>query len=371
MHRILGPLAFGLATTLSGLVMAQGKLPLGVLAEADGIPTLAPVLAKVSPAVVSIRAESRPEVQRSAERPRRSSKTATEGRDTRAGSGVIFDAAKGLIVTNHHVVAHASELTVVMLRGRTLPATLVGTDPDTDLAVIKVPPDELTAITFSDSNQLQIGDFAIAVGVPFPLGRTMTSGIVSGLHRSNIGITQAEDFIQTDAAIYPGDSGGALVNLRGELVGINTGYVGPSGSNSGVGFAIPSNLVRRVLDEILAHGAVRRGTLGISYSDAAPSLLRAMKLTIPRPVVDKVDPGSPAERAGLRKGDLVTAVDGMPVREADSLQRKLGLVWSGETVSLSVLRGSETLVIATTMEEAARAPSKQGAAPVRGRNLVQ
>jgi S1-C subfamily serine protease len=351
--------------------LAQGKLPLGALAEAEGIPSLAPVLAKVSPSVVSIRAESRAEAQRSADRARRNSKTATEGRESRAGSGVIFDAAAGLIVTNHHVIAGASQLTVVMLRGRTLPATIVGSDPDTDLAIIKVPADELAAVAFSDSNLLQIGDFVVAVGVPFPLGRTMTSGIVSGLHRSNIGIAQAEDFIQTDAAIYPGDSGGALVNLRGELVGINTGYVGVSGSNSGVGFAIPSNLVRRVLDEILTHGAVHRGTLGIGYSDAAPSLLRALNLTIPRPVIDKVDPGSPAERAGLKKGDLVTAVDGLPVREADSLQRKLGLVWSGEVVSLTVQRGSESLAVPVTMEDPGAAPSKQGAAPVKGRNLLR
>jgi serine protease Do/serine protease DegQ len=358
MGRILGALAFALAASLSGLVLAQAKLPLSVLGEAGEVPTLAPVLAKVSPSVVAIRADGGAADQQAAERPRRASRTATHGSETRAGSGVILDAAQGLIVTNNHVIGRSADLTVILVRGRRLKAVLVGADPDTDLAVIKVPADELTAISASDSNQLQIGDFVVALGVPFPIGRTMTAGIVSGLHRSNIGIARAEDFIQTDAAIYPGDSGGALVNLRGELVGINTGYVGPSGSNSGVGFAIPSNLARRVFEEILAHGAVRRGTLGISYADPAPSMIREMKLAIPRPVVDKIDPGSPAERAGLRKGDAITAVDGIPVREADALQRKLGLVWLGEMVELTVLRGGQSILIRAAMEDAGRARSR-------------
>jgi S1-C subfamily serine protease len=357
MNRILGLLALGLAVGLSGLALAQAKLPLSALDQGE-IPTLAPVLARVSPAVVGIRVEDRSAHGQGAERTRRVPKPATEGGETRFGSGVIFDAPRGLIVTNNHVVGRPTQLTVLLVHGRRLEATFVGADPDTDLAVIKVPPDDLTAISFGDSSRLQIGDFVVAIGVPFPIGRTTTAGIVSGLHRSNIGIARAEDFIQTDAAIYPGDSGGALVDLRGELVGVNTGYIGASSTNSGVGFAIPSNLAQRVADEILAHGSVRRGTLGISYSDPAPAIIRDVKLAIPRPVIDKVDPGSPAARAGLKKGDVVTAVDGVPVREADSLQRRLALAWLGDTVQLTVLRGGESILIQAAMEDMGRVRSK-------------
>jgi len=359
MGRILGALAFVLAAGLSGLVLAQAKLPLSALSEAGEIPTLAPVLAKVSASVVAIRTQGGAADQpQAAARSHRPSRTATQGSEARAGSGVIVDAAEGLIITNNHVIGRATELTVTLVRGRRLKATVVGADPDTDLAVIKVPVGELTAVSASDSNRLQIGDFVVAVGVPFPIGRTMTAGIVSGLHRSNIGIARAEDFVQTDAAIYPGDSGGALLNLRGELVGINTGYVSSSGSNSGVGFAIPSNLARRVLAEILAHGAVRRGTLGISYADPAPSMVRDMKLAIPRPVIEKVDKGSAAERAGLKKGDVIAAVDGIGVREADSLERRLNLVWVGEMVEFTVLRDGQSIVVRAAMEDSGRARSK-------------
>jgi S1-C subfamily serine protease len=359
MGRIFGALAFALAATLSGLVLAQAKLPLSALGEAGEVPTLAPVLAKVSPSVVAIRTQSGAADQpQAAARSRRPSRTATQGSENRAGSGVIVDAAAGLIITNNHVIGRATELTVILVRGRRLKATVVGADPDTDLAFIKVPADELTAISASDSDRLQIGDFVLALGVPFPIGRTMTAGIVSGLHRSNIGIARAEDFIQTDAAIYPGDSGGALVNLRGELVGINTGYVSPSGGNSGVGFAIPSNLARRVLEEILAHGAVRRGTLGISYVDPTASMIRDMKLAIPRPVIDKVDKGSAAERAGLMKGDAVAAVDGIGVREADSLERRLNLFWLGQMLEFTILRNGQSIMVRVAMEEAGRARSK-------------
>jgi len=353
----MGALAFGLATTLSGLVVAQARFPLSALSSEPGdVPTLAPVLAKASPSVVAIRAENgTADQQQATARGRRLSRAASHESEGHAGSGVIVDAAQGLIITNNHVIGRATDLTVILVRGRRLRATLVGADPDTDLAVIKVPADDLTAMSVSDSNRLQIGDFVVALGVPFPIGRTMTAGIVSGLHRSNIGIAHAEDFIQTDAAIYPGDSGAALVYLRGELVGINTGYIGPSGTNSGVGFALPSNLARRVFDEILAHGAVRRGTLGISYEDPSPAMLREMKLAIPRPVIDKIDKGSAAERAGLRKGDAVTAVDGIPVREADALQRRLALVWLGEKVELSVLRDGQPMIIQAAMDETGRA----------------
>ncbi len=360
MNRMFGLPALVLAGAMSGLVLAQAEVPLSILEQAGGLPTLAPVFAKVSPSVVSIKIDSHTfDARNAAGKNRGSPKPATQAGETRAGSGVIFDGPRGLIITNNHVIEHADEIAVTVIRGRRLPATLVGADPETDVAVIKVQPEDLTAIPFSDSDRLRIGDFVITIGIPFPIGRTMTSGIVSALHRSNVGIARAEDLIQTDASIYPGDSGGALVNLRGELVGINAGYVGPSNTNSGVGFAIPSNLARKVVDQILAHGGVRRGMLGISYADPKASLIRGMKLTVSRrPVIDKVDAGSAAERAGLKTGDVVIAVDGAAVRDADELQSKLGLDWLGDTVELTVSRAGQSIVIHAAMEELRRARSK-------------
>ncbi len=351
MNRAFALTSLSLAALVGGWVLAQAEVPAALL-QADGIPTLAPILDAVAPAVVSITVENRPGAAAKSARNRRTSKPAAEPEQLRAGSGVIVDAAQGLIVTNNHVSENADQIAVTLVHGRRLKGTLLGADAGTDLALIKVQPDDLTAIPWSNSDRLRSGDFVVAMGIPYPLGRTVTLGIVSALHRSNVGLAEAEDFIQTDAAIYPGDSGGALVDLRGELVGINTGYIGSTSNNSGVGFAIPTNLVHRVLQEIMAHGAVRRGSLGFSFEDASDRQINDLKLSVPRPVIDEVDPGSAAERAGLKVGDAVTAI------EADELHHKLGLVWLGEMVELTLLRGGQPVVVHAVMEAPKGAKSK-------------
>jgi serine protease DegQ len=336
-------LAAGFAgSALIAAPAVQASVPLPVVAQI-GVPTLAPVLKKITPAVISIAMKGR----------------VVEGgkkRDIRAsGSGVVIDANQGLIITNNHVIAHADEITVTLADGRTVPATRVGGDADTDIAVIRIAPDHLTAITFGDSDQLEVGDFVLAIGNPLQLGQTVTSGIVSGLRRNNVGIEQFEDFIQTDAAIYPGNSGGALVNLNGDLIGINTAFVGSSNTNPGVGFAIPVNMARSVADQILEYGEISRGSLGITIDDPTPSVFRELKMQISTAaapvgaVVVSVDTGSAGARAGLKSGDIVTDVGSMPIRDSGALRNRMALLRIGEVAELSVLRDGKPINIRATM----------------------
>jgi serine protease Do/serine protease DegQ len=253
-----------------------------------------------------------------------------------AGSGVIIDAANGYVMTNAHVVKDAREVLVTLKDNRRLPAKLVGADPGTDIAVLRVEPKNLVDVDFGDSDALQVGDFVIAIGNPFGLGQTATSGIVSALGRSGLSMEGYEHFIQTDASINPGNSGGALVNLKGELVGINTAIIGPAGGNVGIGFAVPVVLARAVMDQLVKYGEVRRGRLGISMADA----VGAEGATIA-----EVQSGSPAAQAGLRKGDVVTGLNGRPVRAAAELRARLGVVPVGETVELQVRRGGESRTV--------------------------
>jgi len=215
-----------------------------------------------------------------------------------------------------------------------------------------------------NSDVVEVGDFVLAIGNPFQIGQTVTSGIVSGLHRNNIGLEQYENFIQTDAAIYPGNSGGALVNLRGELIGINTAFIGATNSNPGMGFAIPVNMARTVADHLVESGDVRRGRLGITFEDPTPALAREFKLvaTQTAPVITKIDPGSSAERAGVKTGDVVTELGGMPVRDTADLRTRLGLLWVGDTAELTVARDGKPMVIRATItdkEQRAEARPKQ------------
>ncbi len=324
---------------------AQASVPLPVVAQI-GVPTLAPVLKKITPAVISIAIKGRV-VENGKKRDIRS-----------AGSGVIFDANQGLVITNNHVIAHADEITVTLADGRNVPATRVGGDADTDIAVIKIAPDHLTAITFADSDQLEVGDFVLAIGNPLQLGQTVTSGIVSGLRRNNVGIEQFEDFIQTDAAIYPGNSGGALVNLNGDLVGINTAFVGSSNTNPGVGFAIPINMARSVADQILEYGEISRGSLGIVIDDPTASVFRELKMQVSTAaapvgaVVVSVDAGSAGARAGLKSGDIVTDVGNTPIRDSGGLRNRMALLRIGEVAELSVLRDGKPISIRATMAAA-------------------
>ena len=245
-------------------------MPLSVGGDTQDIPTLAPLLERVTPGVVNIAVRGHVAIQtiplledpffrRFFDLPEQ-----PKEREFRAaGSGVIVDTQNGYIVTNNHVVENAEEITVTLRDGRRLKAKPVGTDPEADVAVIKVVPETLTALPLGDFEALKVGDFVIAVGNPFGLGQTVTSAVVSALGRSGLGIEGYEDFIQTDASINPGNSGGALVNLRGELIGINTAILGPSGGNVGIGFAIPINMARAIMDQLIRHGEVRRGQLGV------------------------------------------------------------------------------------------------------------
>jgi serine protease Do/serine protease DegQ len=361
MNRILGATTLGLALAASGFVAANASVPLPVIQQASGMPTLAPVIKKITPAVVSIAIKSRAQDANTQQRKARDVKQAAADQQVRAsGSGVVIDAGQGLIITNHHVIDRAEEITVQLADGRELQAKLIGGDPDTDVAVIKVPAENLTAIAIGNSDQVEVGDFVLAIGNPFLIGQTVTSGIVSGLHRTNVGIEQYENFIQTDAAIYPGNSGGALVNLRGDLIGINTAFVGATNSNPGMGFAIPINMARIVVDHILETGDVRRGKLGISFEDSTPALVREFKLASAptTPIITKVDSGSPADVAGLKAGDVVTDLAGTPVRDMSDLRIRLGLLWVGDAAELTVMRNGKSTVIRATIADQQRGKAK-------------
>ncbi len=256
-----------------------------------------------------------------------------------AGSGVIVDAERGYVLTNHHVIESATEVKVTLKDRRELAARLIGSDPATDIAVLEVEAAALTALRIGDSDALEVGDFVVAIGNPFGLGQTVTSGIVSALGRTGLNIENYEDFIQTDAAINPGNSGGALVNLRGELVGINTAILGPSGGNVGIGFAVPVAIARAVMEQIIRYGEVRRGFVGILSQDLTPALAASLKTTTTEgALIADVVPKSPAQRAGLRKGDVVVAADGRPIRTSSALRNRMGLTPIGQEVRLGVLR---------------------------------
>ena len=324
---------------------AQAQLP--ALATRDGVPTLAPLLDKVTPAVVNIAVLQRsPEEQNPLLRDpffrRFFGLPEPSQPQVSAGSGVIVDAANGYVMTNAHVVKDARGILITLKDNRLLAAQLVGSDPGTDIALLKVKPANLAQVPFGDSDALQVGDFVVAIGNPFGIGQTATSGIVSALGRSGLSVEGYEHFIQTDASINPGNSGGALVNLKGELVGINTAIIGPSGGNVGIGFAVPAVLARAVMDQLIRFGEVRRGWLGVAMQDVSSGT---------GAVLTEVQAGSPAAAAGLRKGDVITALDGHPVRGAAELRARLGVVPAGETVELRVRRGKETRTLKARIAE--------------------
>jgi Do/DeqQ family serine protease len=332
------------------LTLAATPLPAALPAQVDGepLPSLAPMLARVVPGVVNISTVTQiaaddhpllrdPFFRRFFDVPRQRRRESES-----LGSGVIIDAERGIVLTNHHVVRAADEIRVTFQDGRRLQARLVGSDPETDIAVLQVDAPDLTAVSLADSDRLQVGDFVVAIGSPFGLAHTVTSGIVSALGRTGLGIEGYESFIQTDASINPGNSGGPLVNLRGELVGLNTAILAPGGGNVGIGFAIPANMALLVAEQILDYGAVRRGLFGATVQDLTPELSAALGLDLFRgAVIADVERGSAAERAGLRPGDIVTAVDGRPVRGGADLRNRVGLLRAGTAVELDVLRGDE------------------------------
>jgi serine protease DegQ len=343
-----------------GLMLATSPIPaLALTAREEGLPTLAPMLTVATPAVVNIAVLSRVSVQ---DNPllrdpffRRFFNIPDQPRElpprVSAGSGVIVDAANGYVLTNHHVIANASEVYVTLKDRRRLKAKLVGSDPPTDIAVLKIEPDRLTALPFGDSDQLEVGDYVVAIGNPFGLGQTVTSGIVSALGRSGLNIEGYEDFIQTDASINPGNSGGALVNLRGELVGINSAIIAPAGGNIGIGFAVPSNMARSVMQQIIATGSVRRGRLGIEMQAVTQELADSLGLSeIRGALIARVEPGSPADRSGLRAGDVIIAINGRDVENPSDLRARVGSTPIGERVDLTVVRGGRRLAVRARVE---------------------
>jgi S1-C subfamily serine protease len=337
-------IALVLAATTGGLAAGADASP--VAPPRGSVPSLAPILKKITPAVVNIETRGR-----IAPDPKSRQRTAREVNSV--GSGVVYDAQRGLIVTNNHVLEHANDITVTLTDGRMLKAKRVGGDSDFDLAVISVPAEKLTAMPFGDSRQLQVGDFVLAIGYPANIGQSVTSGIVSGLHRSNIGIEEFENFIQTDAAIYPGNSGGALVNLQGDLVGINTAFIGATNSNPGMGFAIPVNMAHIIIDQIVETGEIRRGSLGITLDDAMPDVVRELKIPAPRggAVIVKVDPRSSGARAGLKPGDIVMEVGNRPVLSSSFLRNRLALLRVGDVAEVTVMRDGKPLKIQATVAE--------------------
>jgi serine protease DegQ len=244
-----------------------------------------------------------------------------------------------LVVTNNHVVRNAQRIGVALSDGRRVEAKLVGADPSTDLALLSISARGLVSLPSQDSDTLEIGDYVVAIGNPFSLGQTVTFGVISALGRSGLGIEGFEDFIQTDAAVNPGNSGGALVDIDGRLVGINTAIVGPTGGNIGIGFAIPSNMVRQVADQLARSGKVTRGQLGVSVQDHPGAMPATLQDEGPAgAMVGEVVPGSAAEKAGLQRGDLIVAIDGRPIVSAGQLRARVGLIPAGQTVEIQVLR---------------------------------
>ncbi|MBV8909741.1 MAG: trypsin-like peptidase domain-containing protein, partial [Gammaproteobacteria bacterium] len=286
------------------------------------LPSLAPMIKKVSPAVVNIATRGTIR-ERGAQNPlfddpffrRFFDVPPDNGPRERpfqsAGSGVIFDARTGYIVTNAHVVENANEITVTLQDGRDLKAQIVGSDAPSDVAVLKVKPEGLSQVVLGDSARAEVGDFVVAIGNPFGLQHTVTSGIISGLSRSGINPDGHEDFTQTDASINPGNSGGALVNLRGELIGINTAILSRSGGNIGIGFAIPVNMAHSVMEQLIRYGSVKRGQLGVSMYTVTPDIAHSLGLAnAVGALVSQVVEGSPADKAGIRTGDVITSVNG-------------------------------------------------------------
>ena len=345
-----------LLLVLSPPLMAA--LPVAV--DGQPLPSLAPMLERATPAVVNI--ATRGKTRRSIDLPLQSDPLfrhffnlpdLERVQETASlGSGVIVDAKNGLILTNFHVVENAYEIKVTLTDGREMQAEIIGRDPDTDIAVIHVSGENLVALPFADSSRLRVGDFVVAIGNPFGLGQTVTSGIVSALGRSGLGIESIEDFIQTDASINLGNSGGALVNLRGELVGINTAILGGGNQGSiGIGFAIPINLARDVMSQLIDHGEVRRGRLGAQGQDLTEQLAQAFGINRSQGfIVTRIESGSPASRAGLEVGDVIVGANGRPIRSARDMHNLVGLQRMGQTIDLQLYRESKEISLPVVIQ---------------------
>ena len=326
-----------------------------------GIPTIAPLIDAVDDAVVNIAVVS--------ERPAQMSPLFRDPffqpflppldqlppqRQMSAGSGVIIDAGEGFILTNNHVIENGDEIRVILRDNRTFEADLIGRDPSTDIAVLRIAAGELTEVPLGNSENLLVGDFVVAIGNPFGLGQTVTSGIISALGRSGINPEGYEDFIQTDASINPGNSGGALITLDGNLVGINTAIIAPNGGgNVGIGFAVPINMALAVMDQLVEFGEVQRGRLGVIIQDLTPDLAEAFDVEAETGViVNSVEPGMPADDVGLAAGDVIVAVNGKTVEGSADLRQKIGLRRPGDEIEITYVRDGERRMVEVALADA-------------------
>ncbi|MEG5643769.1 serine endoprotease DegP [Enterobacter asburiae] len=382
----MSALALSLGLALSPLTATAAETASSA-ATAQQMPSLAPMLEKVMPSVVSINVEgsttvNTPRMPRNFQQffgdnspfcqdgsPFQSSpfcQSGGAGDDSQGGgqqqkfmalgSGVIIDAAKGYVVTNNHVVDNANSIKVQLSDGRKFDAKVVGKDPRSDIALIQIQdPKNLTAIKIADSDALRVGDYTVAIGNPFGLGETVTSGIVSALGRSGLNAENYENFIQTDAAINRGNSGGALVNLNGELIGINTAILAPDGGNIGIGFAIPSNMVKNLTSQMVQYGQVKRGELGILGTELNSELAKAMKVDAQRGAfVSQVMPNSSAAKAGIKAGDVITSLNGKPISSFAALRAEVGSMPIGSKVTLGLLRDGKPVNVSLELQQSSQ-----------------
>jgi serine protease Do len=372
---VLSSLALSIGLAMGPVTTANAAETASASTSAQPLPSLAPMLEKVMPSVVSINVEGSATVD--AKTVQQMSPFCQDGSPFQGspmcqggapggpttqeafkalGSGVIIDAAKGYVVTNNHVVDNASKITVQLSDGRRFEAKVIGKDPRSDIALIQLKDAKnLSAIKMADSEQLRVGDYTVAIGNPYGLGETVTSGIVSALGRSGLNIENYENFIQTDAAINRGNSGGALVNLNGELVGINTAILAPDGGNIGIGFAIPSNMVKNLTSQMVEYGQVKRGELGIMGTELNSELAQAMKVDAQRGAfVSQVVPKSSAAKAGIKAGDVIVTMNGKAISSFASFRAEIGSLPVGTKMALGIIRDGKPVTIDVTLEQSSQ-----------------
>ena len=356
-NQLLSALALSVGLSLSASFPASAALPSQVPGQ-EAIPSLAPMLEKVLPAVVSVQVEGT--ARQSQRIPEELKKYFGEdAQDQQAqpfeglGSGVIIDAAKGYILTNNHVISQADKISIQLNDGREFDAKLIGGDDQSDIALLQVQnPSNLTQIAIADSDKLRVGDFAVAVGNPFGLGQTATSGIVSALGRSGLNLEGLENFIQTDASINRGNSGGALLNLNGELIGINTAILAPGGGSIGIGFAIPSNMAKTLSQQLIQFGEVKRGLLGIKGMEMSADIAKAFKLNVQRGAfVSEVLPNSGSAKAGVKSGDIIVSLNDKPLSSFAELRSRIATTEPGAKVKLGLIREGKPLTVEVTLDK--------------------
>ena len=371
---LAGPAAFAGSPPSSASPQPPASTP-----DAAPMPSLAPMVKRVSPAVVNIATRGTikekpgqrnpllddPSFRRFFDLPPDSKPR--ERQFQSAGSGVIVDARNGYIITNYHVIENANEITVTLLDNRSFSAKVLGSDEGADIALLQAKQPNLVAMALGDSSRLEVGDYVVAIGNPFGLQHTVTAGIVSALGRTGINPEGYEDFIQTDASINPGNSGGALVNLRGELVGINSAILSGSGGNIGIGFAIPVNMAKGVMDQLIKYGQVKRGVLGVSIYDVTPDVAKEFGLAdASGALVSAVTQGSAAERAGVKTGDIIVSINGSAMKNARELRNAIGMLRIGDQVEIGLLRDGKTHQVTALVAERSETQTASAAEISRG-----